>query len=73
MCVNVCVCVCTRAHIKSQCPLHPMHVQNIQDWMQYEVSVFKQYGASNLKVEHTYRNYKPAHKIYINNKHYVNK
>jgi hypothetical protein len=30
-----------------------MHVQNIQDWMQYEVSIFKQYRASNLKVEIT--------------------
>jgi len=50
-----------------------MHVQNIQDWMQYEVSIFKQYRASNLKVEPTHRNYKRAHKIYINNKHYVNK
>ena len=50
-----------------------MHVQNIQDWMQYEVLIFKQYRASYLKVEPTHRNYKPAHKIYINHKHYVNK
>jgi hypothetical protein len=41
--------------------------------MQYVVSIFKQYRASNLEVEPTHRNYKPAHKIYANNKQYVNK
>jgi hypothetical protein len=72
VCANECAHVHVCVYQQSQCPLHPMHVQNIQNGMQYEVSILSSTGYPTLKYN-PLRNYKPAHKIYINNKHYVNK